>query len=127
MKKNIITLFIGVQFISCQQVKTNKYNIEEELLKLKNQAFCDCYSSISKEDTNDKSSYNELIHLQKEYVFGNDKYFNMIDGWIRNHNYKSQDPKSNLNLMVCLDFYNGKSLNKFIDSVRANEKKLFEK
>jgi len=123
MKESIIILFTGIQFLSCQQTQINTTRLEEDLLKLKNQAFCDCYSSLPKGDTNDKSSYNELIHLQKEYIFGNDKYFNMIDNWIKNHKYKSKDPKNNLNLMICLDFYNSKELKEFIDSVRENEKK----
>ncbi|PZX92316.1 hypothetical protein DOS84_16015 [Flavobacterium aquariorum] len=112
-------------FIGYSQDQNKK--LEGELLKLKNQAFCDCYSEVlsGKESIRykDGSSYVQIIDLKREYIFGNKIYREMIKKWAKKE-YKSYDPNNNLYLMKCLDFYNSPVLIKFIDSVRQQEIKI---
>ncbi len=120
MKTIYIILAIG--FTKCSaQTKNNK--LETELLKVKNQAFCDCYYEATKNEPTqykDGSTYVQIINLKEEYIFGNEHYRKMISDWLKK-DYKSYDPKNNLYLMKCLDFYNSKELEKFIDSIRKKE------
>jgi hypothetical protein len=128
MKKLLLclTLIFLANYINYAQVKSNKA-LEAELLKLKNQAFCDCYDEVisGKEKTpyKDGSTYVHIMNLKGEYVFRNEKYYKMIKDWAKKE-YKSYDPENNLYLMQCLDFYNSAVLKKFIDSVRLNEIRL---
>jgi hypothetical protein len=112
--------------IGYSQQNENK-KLEGELLKLKNQAFCDCYSeALSGKESiryKDGSSYVQIIDLKGEYVLGNKKYSEMIKRWVKKE-YKSYDQNQNLYLMKCLDFYNSPVLIKFIDSVRQKEIKI---
>ena len=112
--------------IGYSQQNENK-KLEGELLKLKNQAFCDCYSEVlsGKESIRykDGSSYVQIIDLKGEYILENKKYREMITKWAKKE-YKSYDPNQNLYLMKCLDFYNSPVLIKFIDSVRQKEIKI---
>ena len=70
----------------------------------------------------DGSTYVQVIDLQEEYIFGNENYRKMIDNWVKK-DYKSYDPNNNMYLMKCLDFYNSKELEKFINLIRQNENK----
>lgn len=97
--------------------------LEKELVKIKNQAFCDCYYEVTKNEPvkySDGSTYVQVIDLKNEYIFGNENYRKIIDNWVKKE-YKSYDPDNNLYLMKCLDFYNSKELEKFIDSIRQKE------
>jgi hypothetical protein len=110
------------------QTKDLKFEekLEKELIKLKSEAFCDCYYEVTSKEPikyKDGSTYVQIIDLNGEYVFGNAKYREMIKNWVRKE-YKSYDGNNNLYLMKCLDFYNSPVLNKFIDSVRQEEIKL---
>lgn len=128
MKKLVFCLAIILltNFIGYAQVKSNK-KLESELVKLKNQAFCDCYAEVlsgnEKIRYKDGSTYVQIIKLKEEYFFRNEKYNKMIKDWAKKE-YKSYDPKNKLYLMQCLDFYNSAVLKKFIDSVRQNEIRL---
>lgn len=125
MKTIYFLLLIIVSSCSAQNENTK---LENELLKLKNQAFCDCYYKATESEKiayNDGSSYVQIINLKDEYIYGNQNYRNMINQWLQKE-YKSFDPKNNLYLMKCLDFYNSKELEKFIDSVRQNELQLMK-
>ena len=125
MKKLLfcLTLVLLANCISYSQVKSNK-KLEAELVKLKNQAFCNCYVGVlsgnEKIRYNDGSTYVQIINLKGEYIFQNEKYRKMIKEWVKKE-YKSYDPNQKLYLMQCLDFYNSAILKKFIDSVRQNE------
>lgn len=125
MKQILIVLFYSCLLNA--QNKTSQ-NLENELIKIKNQAFCDCYYEATKNEPityKDGSTYVQMIELKGEYIFGNENYRKMIDDWVKKE-YKSYDPNHNLYLMKCLDFYNSKELEKFIDSVRQNELKLMK-
>jgi hypothetical protein len=128
MKKLLfcLTLILLTNYINYAQVKSNK-KLENELVKLKNQAFCDCYAEVlsgnEKIRYKDGSTYVQIMKLKREYVFQNKKYNKMIKEWAKKE-YKSYDPKNKLYLMQCLDFYNSAVLKKFIDSVRQNEIRL---
>ena len=118
----VIHIILVIFFTKCSaQTKNNK--LENELLKVKNQAFCDCYYEATKKESikyKDGSSYVQLINLKEEYIFGNQHYRKMISNWLKK-DYKSYDSNNNLYMMKCLDFYNSKNLQKFIDSIRKNE------
>lgn len=128
--KKLIFYLAFISLANCigyaQTLKSNE-KLEAELVKLKNQAFCDCYSEVisgnEKVRYNDGSTYVQIIHLKEEYVFQNEKYRKMIKEWAKKE-YKSYDPNQKLYLMQCLDFYNSDILKKFIDSVRQNEIRL---
>ena len=118
----IIYVLLATCLASCSaQTKNDK--LEKELVKIKNQAFCDCYYEVTKNELvkyKDGSTYVQVIDLKEEYIFGNENYRKMIDNWVKK-DYKSYDPNNNLYLMKCLDFYNSKELEKFVDSIRKNE------
>lgn len=118
-----------VLFCSVGYSQNKNKELENELIKVKNQAFCDCYSeALSGKEIiryKDGSSYMQIINLKGEYVFGNKKYKQMIEKWNKK-DYKSYDPNQNLYLMKCLDFYNSPMLNRFIDSVRQEEIKVIK-
>ncbi|WDF63986.1 hypothetical protein [Flavobacterium sp. KACC 22763] len=118
-----------VLFCSVGYSQNKNKELENELIKVKNQAFCDCYSeALSGKEIiryKDGSSYMQIINLKGEYVFGNKKYKQMIEKWNKK-DYKSYDPNQNLYLMKCLDFYNSPMLNRFIDSVRQEEIKIIK-
>ncbi len=122
MKAIYIFLILVIGLTKCSaQTKNNK--LENELLKVKNQAFCDCYYEATKNESiqyKDGSSYVQIINLKEEYIFGNDHYRKMISDWIKK-DYKSYDSNNNLYMMKCLDFYNSKELAMFINSIRKNE------
>lgn len=103
-------------------------SLELELIMLKNQAFCSCFNrSIKKTGTQmtppDGSNYLQLSDLVIECTF--DPNLNkVIEKWV-NKKYISYCKDDELYLMRCLDFYNSKELNIYIDSVRQVEiKKL---
>lgn len=103
-------------------------SLELELIMLKNQAFCSCFNrTIKKAGTkmapSDGSNYLQLSNLVVEYTF--DPILNkLIEKWV-NKKYTSYCKDDELYLMRCLDFYNSKELNTYIDSVRQVEiKKL---
>lgn len=103
-------------------------SLELELIMLKNQAFCSCFNrSIKKAGTQmtppDGSNYLQLSDLVIEYTF--DPNLNkVIEKWV-NKKHISYCKDDELYLMRCLDFYNSKELNIYIDSVRQVEiKKL---
>lgn len=126
---NLKTIFI-ILFYSClisAQSNTNQ-NLEKELLKVKNQAFCDCYYQATTNEPveyKDGSTYIQLINLKGEYIFQNEDYSKMITDWNKKE-YKSYDSNNNLYLMRCLDFYNSEELKKFINSIRENELRLMK-
>lgn len=131
--KNIFFIIILFQFVVCKGQSDNgidKLKLETELIKLKNQAFCDCYAEVisgkEKIKYKDGSTYVNIINLKGEYIFGNEKYWQMIKKWVAK-DYISYNPDNNLYLMECLDFYNSKELNDFIDSVRQEEIKKNKK
>lgn len=118
----IVYILLAICLTNCSaQTKGNK--LEGELVKIKNQAFCDCYYEVTKNEPvkyKDGSTYVQVIDLKDEYIFGNENYRKMIDNWVKKE-YKSYDPNNNLYLMKCLDFYYSKELEKFIDSIRQKE------
>lgn len=118
----IVYILLAICLTSCSaQTKDNK--LEGELIKIKNQAFCDCYYEVIKNESfkyKDGSTYVQLIDLKEEYIFGNENYRKMINNWVKKE-YKSYDSNNNLYLMKCLDFYNSKELEKFVDSIRQKE------
>lgn len=124
---HLFCVTILFNFVSYSQQKNTNQKLEEELLKLKNQAFCDCYAGVlsgnEKIRYNDGSTYVQIISLKGQYFFRNEKYKKMIKEWVKKE-YKSYDPNQKLYLMQCLDFYNSPILKKFIDSVRQEEIKL---
>lgn len=129
----ILLILLGCSYEPTQNNKINKElnvkdSLNSELIMLKNQAFCDCYNrSIKKTGAqivpHDGSSYLQLSDLVVEYTFDPilDK---LIEKWV-NKKYTSYCKDNELYLMRCLDFYNSKELNTYIDSVRQVEiKKL---
>ncbi len=120
----IVYILFAICLTNCSAQTINN-KLEGELVKIKNQAFCDCYYEATKNESvkyKDGSSYVQIINLNEEYNFGNEKYRKMINNWVKKE-YDSYDPKNNLYLMKCLDFYNSKELEEFIDSIRKNEAK----
>jgi len=120
----IIYLLLASVFASCS-AQTRNEKLEAELVKIKNQAFCDCYYEVTKNELvkyKDGTTYVQVIDLKEEYIFGNENYRKLIDNWMKK-DYKSYEPSNNLYLMKCLDFYNSKELEKFVDSIRQNEMK----
>lgn len=124
---NIFCFIVLLGFVGYSQSNKTNQKLEKELLKLKNQAFCDCYSEVlSGKETiryKDGTTYVQIINLKGEYIFRNKKYKQMIEKWAKKE-YKSYNPNQNLYLMKCLDFYNSPELIKFIDSVRQEENKI---
>lgn len=118
----IFYILVASCLTSCS-AQTQNDKLEGELIKIKNQAFCNCYNKATENEPvkyKDGSTYVQVIDLKEEYIFGNKNYRKLIDNWVKKH-YKSYDLDDNLYLMKCLDFYNSKELEKFVDSIRQNE------
>ena len=131
MKRMLIILSI-VFSISCNGSHSKSVNskirsndtLEIELLKLKNQAFCDCYNEALKNTgakimPQDGSNYIQISDLVLKYA--NDIHLRyIIEKWNKK-TYSSYSVDNKLYLMRCLDFYNSKDLELYIDSVRKVE------
>jgi len=131
MKRILIILSILFS-ISCNGSQPKSGNnkilsndtLENELLKLKNQAFCDCYNQALKNagakiTHQDGSNYIQISDLVLKYA--NDIHLrSIIDKWNKKK-YTSYSVDNKLYLMRCLDFYNSNDLELYIDSVRRVE------
>ena len=112
------------------QIRTldKKYNktIENELTMLKDQLFINLYyKSLAIVGGNitppDGSNYIQISDLTIKYA-RDENADRLIKRWVEKK-YKSYNPKQNLYLMRCLDFYNSNDLKLYIDSVRQIELK----
>jgi len=132
MKRYILALaFIVPTMINLQsQIRTldKKYNktIENELTMLKDQLFINLYyKSLAIVGGNitppDGSNYIQISDLTIKYA-RDENADRLIKRWVEKK-YKSYNPKQNLYLMRCLDFYNSNDLKLYIDSVRQIELK----
>jgi len=99
-------------------------SLEIELQKLKNQAFCNCFNQALK-NTNatitvpDGSDYIQIFDLDLAYLNSN-HLWKLIDDWNKKE-YIAYNEENKLFLMRCLDFYNSKDLELYIDSIRQVE------
>jgi hypothetical protein len=129
--KNIILLIL-ILLTTCNSKLTNNStesvavndSIENELLLLKNQAFCDLFRmETSKEKIvfKESTTYIQFSNLDMNYF--NDSNLNKIIKKWESKDYKSYNPTNKLILMKCLDFYNSNDLKNYIDSVRVVEYK----
>jgi hypothetical protein len=135
MYQYIIVVLLIIVIIACSIITQHSLinhnsklqindSLENELLLLKNQAFCNCYFGALKEENAhvnplDGTSYLQLSDLAVKYT--NDVNLRrIINVWI-NKEYISYLDSNKLYIMRCLDFYNSKDLEQFIDSVRNIE------
>jgi len=131
MKANILLLLSICLLTSCiAKVNSSDYtnkkqdSLEKELLQLKNQAFCNCFNQAmrkvgAKLMPADGSSYIQISDLVLKY--SHDKHLKyIIEKWNKK-DYSSYSEDNKLYLMRCLDFYNSKDLELYIDSVRQIE------
>jgi len=100
--------------------------LDEQLLLLKNQAFCNCVNQAMKKagatlNPQDGSNYLQLFELDAKYFF--DPNLERIINMWNQKEYISYDSEKELYFMRCLDFYNSKELANYIDSVRNVEMK----
>lgn len=120
-------------------VRKNNKNIEDELLILKNAAFCLCMNKeqndVIENDTisyklitdNSLNGYAEYSNLELELFIRNESLKKLVDKWGEKQ-YESKpkeekkDSPSYLINMKCLDFYNSTVLKKYIDSVGISKK-----
>lgn len=121
-------LLLIIQLNSCKELKETNENIEtvnflnQELLLLKNGAFCDFYSSITREQKcsiHDASTYIQISELYGKY-FMDSSLVKIKDKW-KNKEYKAYNKDDSLFLMKSLDFYNSQELKHYIDSIRIIE------
>lgn len=130
--KRLLLISLSFFVLSCNEAKQRQEkskieptdSLEVELLKLKNQAFCDCYykalNSVHAEIVPpDGSTYIQISELVRIYCNDNNLQ-NIIRKW-NNKKYLSYSGNDKLYLMRCLDFYNSKDLELYIDSVRNVE------
>lgn len=104
-------------------------SLEVELQKLKNQAFCDCFNQALKNanaeiTVPDGSHYIQISDLDINYF--NNKDLRRIIGIWTEKEYHAYNEEDKLYLMQCLDFYNSRDLELYIDSVRQVEKVNWE-
>ncbi len=122
----VVGLSIALPQANSEKNNAKRIALEKELLKLKNNAFCNLFYR-SLRDVNgeitppDGSSYVQIINLSLDYL-RNPYLDNILNKWSKKV-YKSYDPEDKLYLMRCLDFYNSKDLELYIDSVRQIELK----
>lgn len=125
--KNIIILITIVSLLSFtirESIESKKNKFENELIMLKNQAFCNLFNVIVNEDKQkliDDSDYFQISELSEKY-YRDERLIKLIEKW-RLKKYKSYNPDNKLYLMKCLDFYNSKDLKVYLDSVRKVESK----
>ena len=134
MRTKYLIIFSCVIFINCINSTSNQYynskhtyaldSLDIELLMLKNQAFCNCYNEAlkgaeAKLFPADGSNYIQISELATKY--SNDPELDkLIKSWNKK-DYFSYSNDNKLYLMRCLDFYNSKELENYIDSIRAIE------
>lgn len=115
-------------------------NKEDKLLILKNIAFCNCmeyeYEQIVKENPDlyflfiDKSMEDYIVYggLDVNLTKNNLSFDNLVKEWHKKeyNAYPSEDNgrETYLTIMKCIDFYNSKKLELYIDSLRIKAKKL---
>ena len=127
--KRILFVVLSVILCTCS-TKRNSYKhlhddfLEEQLLMLKNQAFCNCVNQAMKKSgatlaPQDASNYLQLFELDVKYFF--DPNLERIVNIWNQKEYISYDSEKELYFMRCLDFYNSKELANYIDSVRNVE------
>lgn len=117
--------------------------IEDDLLMLKNVAFCKCLGqerfSIKKKEPNtyklipDATTGGYLQcseHLDIEWIVANPTLDKLVENWLSKPYYKTfqekGSPKRYPTYMKCLDFYNSKALKKYLDSVRVVLEKRYK-
>ena len=110
--------------------------LEDDLLMLKNVAFCKCFGQevfgIEKKEPNtyklipDATTGGYLQcseHLDIEWIVANPTLDKLVENWLSKPYYKTfqekGSPKRYPTYMKCLDFYNSKALKKYLDSVRV--------
>ena len=117
--------------------------IEDDLLMLKNVAFCKCLGqerfSIKKKEPNtyklipDATTGGYLQcseHLDIEWIVANPTLDKLVENWLNKSYYKTfqekETPKRYPTYMKCLDFYNSKALRGYLDSVRVVLEKRYK-
>lgn len=132
--RKILLIILPFFVISCngEKQKKEKYeadtidSLEIELVKLKNQAFCECYyralHEVNGEITpSDGSTYLQISVIVQKY-WNDENLKRLVLKW-NMKKYSSYSDSNKLYLMRCLDFYNSKDLKLYIDSVRRVELK----
>lgn len=115
-------------------LKKNK-TFEDQLLMVKNAAFCSCIGKeeykIQHENSNkylpipDQSftGYMSNSNLGEEIFLKNLKLNKLIEKWSqKQYNVKGQEDENSKTYMIymkCLDFYNSKELNDYINSLKV--------
>ena len=120
--KVVLFLIVSVGTLFCtsvngQEPKVINKNIQEQRIRLKNLAFCQCQSKVDSNTLllDDASAAGFLAYLAyREEVIENLRSF--TTEWI-NENGKKYKSYSNspLTNMKCLDYYNSKELENFIN------------
>lgn len=117
--------------------------LEDDLLMLKNVAFCKCFGQevfgIKKKEPNtyklipDATTGGYLQcseHLDIEWIVANPTLDKLVENWLSKPYYKTfqekGSPKRYPTYMKCLDFYNSKALKKYLDSVRVVLEKRYK-
>ena len=117
--------------------------LEDDLLMLKNVAFCKCLGqeefSIEKKEPNTYKWIPDATvggyvqcseHLDIEWIVANPTLDKLVENWLSKSYYKTfqekETPKRYPTYMKCLDFYNSKSLKKYLDSVRVVLEKRYK-
>jgi len=129
--KRIFFITLAVILCVCIAMQNSQKNpsddfLDEQLLMLKNQAFCNCVNKAMKEagatlNPRDGTNYMQISELDEHYWF-DPNLERIINVWSKKE-YISYDNENKLYFMRCLDFYNSKDLANYIDSVRTVEKK----
>ena len=119
MNKNFKVSILFLFGISCTPALKNRLSrdiLEEERLKLRNFAFCQCVLQLHKENTlliNDGSSagyFEKGAYSMEAY-----ETIDCLSALFSNYVYLSKEGHT-LELMKCLDFYNSKELEWIIKS-----------
>jgi len=117
--------------------------LEDDLLILKNVAFCYCLGqeafSIENKEPNaykwipdaTTSGYLQCNkYLDIEWIVANPTLDKLVENWLSKSYYKTfqekETPKRYPTYMKCLDFYNSKALKKYLDSVRVVLEKRYK-
>lgn len=131
-KTNISEIEKDTSKVGILVMKENK-TIEDQLLMLKNAAFCSCIGieeNKIKEETNKKyvpipdgsyTGYMNYSNLGEEIFLKNPKLDKLIEKWSQKQYdtepTEDENSKTYMLYMKCLDFYNSKELNDYIDSI----------
>ena len=117
--------------------------LEDDLLMLKNVAFCKCLGQegvrIEKKKPNTYKWIPDATvggyvqcseHLDIEWIVANPTLDKLVENWLNKSYYKTfqekEPSKRYPTYMKCLDFYNSKALKKYLDSVRVVLQKRYK-